>query len=148
MSSSWLSMEPANILILNGPNLNLLLRRDPALYGTRSMEQIVLDLQRQHMEVHFTCRQSNHEGDLIDWLQQAEDYTAIILNAGGYTHTSVALRDAIELCLVPVIEVHLSDITQRETWRQQSLLSEVCCQTIYGKDCYEKAVDYTLSLVH
>jgi len=135
-----------HILILNGPNLNLLLRRDTQLYGSRSMEQIILDMQRLHMDVAFTYRQSNHEGDLIDWIQQAGDVDAIILNAGGYTHTSVALRDAVELCQVPVIEVHLSDITQREPWRQQSLLSAVCQTTILGQDCYEKAVDYILSL--
>jgi len=135
-----------NILILNGPNLNLLLRRDPNLYGTRSMEQIVLDLQRHNMDVEFTYRQSNHEGDLIDWIQQAEEGQAVILNAGGYTHTSVALRDAVELCEAPVVEVHLSDIAKREPWRQQSLLSDVCINTICGKDCYEKAVDYILSL--
>jgi len=135
-----------HILILNGPNLNLLLRRDPAIYGHRSMEQIILDIQRQHMDWHLTYRQSNHEGDLIDWLQQAQDYTAIILNAGGYTHTSVALRDAVELCSVPVIEVHLSHIDQREEFRRVSLLSDVCCQTIIGNDCYEKAVDYIVSI--
>jgi len=140
-------MEPdkIHILIINGPNLNLLLRRNPEIYGTRSMEQIILDLQRQHMDLHFTCRQSNHEGDLIDWIQQAEGYQALILNAGGYTHTSVALRDAVELSEVPVIEVHLSQITQREEFRHQSLIAPVCVTTIYGIDCYEKAVDYTLS---
>jgi len=139
-------MEHAkHILILNGPNLNLLLRRDPAIYGTRSMEQIILDVQRSHMDTAFTYRQSNHEGDLIDWLQQADDCMAIILNAGGYTHTSVAIRDAIELCRVPVVEVHLSQINQREDFRHASLLSEVCSTTILGKDCYEKAVDYILT---
>jgi len=135
-----------HILILNGPNLNLLLKRDPAIYGSRSMEQILVDVQRKHMDVAFTYRQSNHEGDLIDWIQAAEDYDAVILNAGGYTHTSVALRDAVELCPVKVVEVHLSDISSREPWRQQSLMKDVCCQTITGKDCYEKAVDYILSL--
>jgi len=142
-------MVPAKkILILNGPNLNMLLRRNPALYGNRSMEQIIISVQRQYMDVEFTYRQSNHEGDLIDWLQQAEDYQAVILNAGGYTHTSVAIRDAIEICQVPVIEVHLSPIAERESWRKQSLLREVCQTTIIGHDCYEKAVDYSLSLVH
>jgi len=139
-------MEPVkHILILNGPNLNLITRRDSKHYGHRSMEQIIVDLQSQHLDIQFTYRQSNHEGDLIDWIQQAEDYQAIILNAGGYTHTSVALRDAVELCLVPVIEVHLSDITKREVWRQNSLLTEVCQTTIIGQDCYEKAVDHILS---
>jgi len=110
------------------------------------MEQIILDVQRQHTELEINYRQSNHEGDLIDWLQQAEGYTSVILNAGGYTHTSIALRDAVELCLVPVIEVHLSNISERESWRRTSLLCEVCQKTIIGHDCYEKAVDYSLSL--
>jgi len=109
------------------------------------MEQILVDIQRANMDIAFTYRQSNHEGDLIDWIQQAENYNGLILNAGGYTHTSVALRDAVELCSIPVVEVHLSDITQREPWRQVSLLTDVCCQTILGNDCYEKAVDYILS---
>lgn len=138
------------ILILNGPNLNLLGRRDPALYGTRSMEQIVLAIQREHPDLWLEYVQSNHEGNLIDRLQQADSdtYLGIILNAGGYTHTSVSIRDAVELCQVPVIEVHLSDITQRESFRQKSLLTDVCSQTFMGKTCYEEAVRYIMSLAH
>lgn len=138
------------ILILNGPNLNLLGRRDPALYGTRSMEQIVLAIQREHSDLWLEYVQSNHEGNLIDRLQQADSdtYLGIILNAGGYTHTSVSIRDAVELCQVPVIEVHLSDITQRESFRQKSLLTDVCSQTFMGKTCYEEAVRYIMSLAH
>ena len=138
------------ILILNGPNLNLLGRRDPALYGTRSMEQIVLAVQREHPDLWLEYVQSNHEGNLIDRLQQADSdtYLGIILNAGGYTHTSVSIRDAVELCQVPVVEVHLSDITQRESFRQKSLLTDVCSQTFMGKTCYEEAVRYIMSLAH
>lgn len=138
------------ILILNGPNLNLLGRRAPALYGTRSMEQIVLAIQREHPDLWLEYVQSNHEGDLIDRLQQADSdtYLGIILNAGGYTHTSVSIRDAVEICQVPVIEVHLSDITQRESFRQMSLLTDVCSQTFMGKTCYEEAVRYIMSLAH
>lgn len=138
------------ILILNGPNLNLLGRRDPALYGTRSMEQIVLAVQREYPDLWLEYVQSNHEGDLIDRLQQADSdtYLGIILNAGGYTHTSVSIRDAVEICQVPVIEVHLSDITQREFFRQKSLLTDVCSQTFMGKTCYEEAVRYIMSLAH
>ena len=138
------------ILILNGPNLNLLGRRDPALYGTRSMEQIVLAIQREHPDLWLEYVQSNHEGNLIDRLQQADSdtYLGIILNAGGYTHTSVSIRDAVEICQVPVIEVHLSDITQREFFRQKSLLTDVCSQTFIGKTCYEEAVRYIMSLAH
>ena len=131
--------------------------RDPAQYGTRSMEQIILDVQRTHPEVRFTYYQSNHEGDLIDRIQEvivesqkskvkSEDgYAGIILNAGGYTHTSVALRDAVELCPLPVVEVHLSDIHNREPFRRVSLLTDVCATQIIGKNCYEEAVRYLLS---
>ncbi|MCQ2342829.1 MAG: 3-dehydroquinate dehydratase [Paludibacteraceae bacterium] len=135
-----------HILILNGPNLNLLGRRDPKQYGTRTMEQIMVDLQRTYPEVYFTYVQSNHEGVLIDTLQQAEQYAGIVLNAGGYTHTSVALRDAVEMCLNPVIEVHLSNIHEREAFRQVSMLSDVCRETIIGKNCYEEAVSHIISI--
>ena len=105
-------------------------------------------------------KQSNHEGDLIDWLQEANqpgqtcvsiqpsDYNGIVLNAGGYSHTSVALRDAVEESEVPVVEVHISDITKREPFRQHSLLTDVCAHSIIGKGTngYEEAVDYIMSL--
>lgn len=135
------------ILIINGPNLNLLGRRNPDLYGKRSMEQIIVDLQQAHPDLWLTYYQSNHEGDLIDQIQQVskDEYTAVILNAGGYTHTSVSIRDAVELCEVPVIEVHLSDITRREDFRRVSLLTEVCQTTIMGSNCYEEAINHILA---
>lgn len=139
-----------HILILNGPNLNLLQYRDPALYGGRSMEQIILEVQKAHPQVRFTYHQTNHEGQLIDLLHETitadePSYNGIILNAGGYTHTSVSLRDAIELCRIPVIEVHLSNIDAREDFRRIDLLRDVCTTRILGKDCYEKATDYILT---
>ena len=143
------------ILIINGPNLNRLGMRKPEIYGHRTMAQILLDIQRQWPDVHFVYRQSNHEGDLIDWIQEAnqgisglvdEGISGIVLNAGGYTHTSVALRDAIEDCEIPVVEVHISDITQREPFRQVSLLTDVCAKTILGvgTDCYAQAVKWII----
>ncbi len=138
------------ILILNGPNLNRLGLRAPDIYGTRTMAQILLDIQRRWPDTHFLYRQSNHEGDLIDWIQEANDqYTGIVLNAGGYTHTSVALRDAVEDSRIPVVEVHISDITKREPFRQQSLLTDVCAHTIIGKgtDGYSEAVEWLLENV-
>ena len=134
------------ILILNGPNLNRLGTRKPEIYGTQTMAQILLAIQRQWPEVFFTYVQSNHEGDLIDAIQDF-DGDGIILNAGGYTHTSVALRDAVEDCEVPVVEVHISDIRQREPFRQQSLLTEVCAHSIigHGTKGYEEAIEYLLS---
>ena len=134
------------ILILNGPNLNRLGTRKPEIYGTQTMAQILLAIQRQWPEVFFTYVQSNHEGDLIDAIQDF-DGDGIILNAGGYTHTSVALRDALEDCEVPVVEVHISDIRQREPFRQQSLLTDVCAHSIigHGTQGYEEAVQYLVS---
>lgn len=138
------------ILILNGPNLNRLGLRAPDIYGTRTMAQILLDIQRRWPDTHFLYRQSNHEGNLIDWIQEANDqYLGIVLNAGGYTHTSVALRDAVEDSRIPVVEVHISDITKREPFRQQSLLTDVCAHTIIGKgtDGYSEAVEWLLENV-
>ena len=133
------------ILILNGPNLNRLGTRQPEIYGSKSMAQILLDIQRNWPEVHFVYRQSNHEGDLIDWLQET-DAQGVVLNAGGYSHTSVALRDAVEDCAVPVVEVHISDIRQREPFRRTSLLTDVCAHSIIGKGTngYSLAVQWLL----
>ncbi len=133
------------ILIINGPNLNRLGMRKPEIYGTQTMAQILLAIQRQWPEVFFTYVQSNHEGDLIDAIQDFEG-DGIVMNAGGYTHTSVALRDAVEESEVPVVEVHISDITQREPFRQHSLLTDVCAHSIIGQgtDGYAQAVKWIL----
>ena len=152
------------ILILNGPNLNRLGMRKPEIYGSKTMAQILLDIQRALPEVHLVYKQSNHEGDLIDWIQEVNDgmsaslngdallngVQGIVLNAGGYSHTSVALRDAVEDCDVPVVEVHISDITKREPFRGISLLTEVCARTIigHGTDGYKEAVEYLIALNH
>ena len=137
------------IVILNGPNLNLLGRRESSIYGTCSMEQVLVDIQRSYPEVHLEYHQSNHEGDLIDWIQafgmnDGENVKGLVLNAGGYTHTSVALRDAVACCQVPVIEVHISDITQREEFRRVSLLTDVCAHSIigHGTNGYKEAVEW------
>ncbi|MBO7458384.1 MAG: 3-dehydroquinate dehydratase [Paludibacteraceae bacterium] len=136
------------ILIVNGPNLNRLGLRKPEIYGTKTMAQILLEIQQKWPDVHFIYRQSNHEGDLIDWIQEANDQQhGIVLNAGGYSHTSVALRDAVEECKVPVVEVHISDITQREAFRRVSLLTGVCAHSIigHGTDGYSEAVEWLLN---
>ena len=140
------------IVIINGPNLNLLGKREPAIYGTRSMEQVLVDIQRAHMDIHLTYLQSNHEGDLIDWIQEhgcaslEKEVDGIVLNAGGYTHTSVALRDAVACAEVPVVEVHISDISQREEFRRISLLTDVCAHSIigHGTDGYNEAIEWLL----
>ena len=142
-------------MILNGANLNCLGRREPAIYGRKSMEQVMLELQQAYPDIHFTYYQSNHEGNLIDRLQEplvesqkskVESISGIVLNAGGYTHTSVALRDAVALCPVPVVEVHISDISKREPFRRVSLLTDVCAHSIigHGTDGYREAVQWLL----
>lgn len=152
------------IVIINGPNLNLLGRREPNIYGTKSMEQVVLEIQQAYPDVYFEYRQSNHEGDLIDWVQgyglaSLEDAAScyslkvkdtiegIILNAGGYTHTSIALRDAVACCDVPVVEVHISNIAEREDFRRISLLTDVCAHSIIGQgtDGYLQAVEWIIN---
>ena len=164
------------IVIINGPNLNLLGKREPAIYGIRSMEQVLVEIQRAHMDVHFTYLQSNHEGDLIDWLQEVgqptpipslegrvvsdevmrqevegerQEVIGVVLNAGGYTHTSVALRDAVACANVPMVEVHISDISQREEFRRVSLLTDVCNHSIigHGTKGYQEAVEWLLGRV-
>ena len=146
------------IVIINGPNLNLLGKREPTIYGNKSMEQVLVEIQRAHMDVRLTYLQSNHEGDLIDWMQEhgikamwreSDEAKGIILNAGGYTHTSVALRDAVACAEVPVIEVHISDITKREAFRQTSLLTDVCAHSIigHGTNGYQEAVEWILGRV-
>lgn len=137
------------ILILNGPNLNRLGTRKPEIYGSKSMAQILLDIQRDLPEVCFTYFQSNHEGDLIDQIQAFEG-DGIVLNAGGYSHTSVALRDAVEDCEVPVVEVHISDISAREPFRRISLLTDVCAHTItgHGINGYKEAVEHIIAFSH
>lgn len=146
------------IVIINGPNLNLLGKREPAIYGIRSMEQVLVEIQRAHMDVHITYLQSNHEGDLIDWVQrygieamrrEGNEAKGIVLNAGGYTHTSVALRDAVACANVPVVEVHISDISQREEFRRVSLLTDVCNHSIigHGTKGYQEAVEWLLGRV-
>lgn len=113
------------------------------------MAQLLLVIQRTYPDLQLLYRQSNHEGDLIDWIQELEQMPVdgIVLNAGGYSHTSVALRDAVEECAVPVVEVHISDITQREPFRRVSLLTDVCAKSIIGvgTDCYAQAVKWIIN---
>ena len=121
------------ILILNGPNLNLQGRRDTGVYGTRTFETFFGELEALYPAVGFGYFQSNLEGELIDAVQQADGtYDGVVLNAGGYTHTSVALRDAVSAVSVPVVEVHISSILAREEFRHVSLLAPVAVGSIMG----------------
>ncbi|MCT4663604.1 MAG: type II 3-dehydroquinate dehydratase [Flavobacteriales bacterium] len=130
------------IRIINGPNLNLLGTREQSIYGNQSFEHFLNDLRSEFGEIHLEYFQSNHEGAIIDWIQEGALADGIILNAGGYTHTSVAIRDAISSIQTPVIEVHISNIYQRESFRHKSLLSAVCKGIIagFGLESYRLAI--------
>jgi 3-dehydroquinate dehydratase-2 len=126
----------SKIFVLNGPNLNLLGKREPEIYGSDTLDDIAERLTQRASELglDIDLRQSNHEGHLVDWLHEAQatGAKAVILNAGGYTHSSVAIRDAIAAISIPVIEVHLSNPHARERFRHRSLISGVVKGTIAG----------------
>lgn len=122
-----------HIIIVNGPNLNLLGKREPEIYGNRSFEDYLETLKKNFSEVQIDYYQSNVEGEIINKLHEVGfSYDGIILNAGGYSHTSVAIHDAIAAITTPVIEVHISNIYAREEYRRHSLLSDACKGVICG----------------
>lgn len=136
-----------NLLLLNGPNLNRLGKREPDIYGRETLTDIEKRLKNIATEKGMTLhtKQSNHEGTLIDWIHEADGtYEGIIFNPGAYTHTSIALRDAISSVSLPVIEVHLSNVHQRESFRHHSMLAPVCVGQIVGLGSkgYELALLY------
>jgi 3-dehydroquinate dehydratase II len=140
------------IYVLNGPNLNLLGTREPEIYGTETLDDIAAQLTAQADELGFDIdlRQSNHEGHLIDWLHEANavGVKAVLLNAGGYTHTSIAIHDAIKSIKTPVIEVHLSDPHKREEFRHISYvgLAAIACFAGHGAKSYTLALDAAAKL--
>ncbi len=140
-----------NILFLNGPNLNLLGQRQPEIYGQTTLADIEAKLRELAAEAGVTMdfRQSNHEGELVTWIQQAHGkFAVIVINAAAYTHTSVALRDAISAVAVPTIEIHLSNIHAREEFRHQSMIAAVCRGQIagFGEQSYYLALGAALQL--
>lgn len=134
------------LLFLNGPNLNLLGTREPDVYGRTTLADIEKSVVERAAKLGATVdfRQSNHEGELVTWIQQAKgQFDVIVLNAGAYTHTSIALRDAIAATAIPTIEVHLSNIHARESFRHQSMIAPVCVGQIsgFGATSYLLAVE-------
>lgn len=139
----------ARILIINGPNLNLLGVREPEIYGRLSMEGYIEAIKADYPNVEIDYYQSNHEGDIIDRLHNDgfdEELNGIILNAGAYTHTSLAIADAIKAIKTPVIEVHISNVHAREAIRHTSLISPACRGVIagFGLDSYRLAIEALL----
>ncbi|MBC6400848.1 MAG: type II 3-dehydroquinate dehydratase [Ekhidna sp.] len=121
------------ILILNGPNLNLLGRREPEIYGAQTFEVFFDQLKDDYPEVTLEYFQSNHEGDLIDKLHEVGfSFDGVVFNPGAYTHTSIALRDAIAAITTPVFEVHISNLAKREVFRRKSFVKEVCAGSVDG----------------
>jgi len=139
------------ILFLNGPNLNLLGQREPEIYGRTSLSDIEAKVQNRAVKlgVEIDFRQSNLEGELVSWIQQAKgNFDVIVLNAAAYTHTSIALRDAISAVGVPTIEIHLSNIHAREKFRHKSLIAPVCWGQIagFGANSYVLALEAAVSV--
>lgn len=141
---------PHRILVLHGPNLNLLGTREPEIYGNTTLADVDSSLQRMALDAgaEFASLQSNHEGVLVDRIQQAarDGTTFIVINAGAYTHTSVAIRDALAGIKLPFIEVHLSNVYRRESFRHHSYLSDIAVGVIagLGAESYRAAVRYVL----
>ena len=136
------------ILVINGPNINMLGIREPEIYGKQTYEELLefIDNLANKYGIIIVTYQSNHEGLIIDKIQKAyfENYDGIIINAAAYTHTSIAIADAIKAVAIPAIEVHLSDTNSREEFRKHSYLKDVCEKTFCGKgfDSYRQAVEY------
>ena len=136
------------IQIINGPNLNLLGKREPTVYGTQSFDDYLQDLKKRFPAIQLDYFQSNIEGELINKIHQVGfDYDAIIINAGAYTHTSIAIADAIRAISVPVVEVHISNVYKRESFRHHSYLSEACkgCIIGLGLDVYRLAIEHVVN---
>ena len=132
------------IQIINGPNINLLGKREPGIYGACSFEDYLQELKKRYPQVVFEYYQSNVEGEMINKIHEVGfDYDGIVLNAGAYTHTSIALQDAIRAVKTPVIEVHISNVHQREEFRHKSMISCACVGVIcgFGLDSYRLGVE-------
>ena len=135
------------ILVLNGPNLNLIGKREPAIYGDQSLDDYLKSLKKRFKDVKIDAFQSNHEGVLIDKLQEAmKKYDGVVFNPGGYAHTSIALADAVRAIQIPVVEVHISNIYEREEYRHHSFTAEAAVHSIvgHGLEGYAEAVVFLI----
>jgi 3-dehydroquinate dehydratase-2 len=135
------------VLILNGVNLDVLARRDPGIYGGLSLNELERRIYQwaNELDIQARCRQTNSEGEFIDWIHQAyDDVDGVIVNPGAWSHYSYAIRDALELLAVPLVEVHLSNIEQREDWRRHSVIADVAARRVIGKgpDGYREALEF------
>jgi 3-dehydroquinate dehydratase-2 len=135
------------VLVLNGANLDVLSRRDPKMYGGLSLNELESRIYgwAHSLDINARCRQTNSEGEFIEWIHDAYDNVdAVIVNAGAWSHYSWAIRDALELLEVPLVEVHLSDIENREEWRRFSVVADVASHRVLGKgpDGYREALEY------
>ena len=138
------------IYVLNGPNLNMLGVREPDQYGSDTYQTLIdrIEAHCAKSNVEVICRQSNHEGDLVDWIQEAyfEGVDGIVINPGAYTHTSIAILDAVKAVRIPTVEVHISKVEEREDFRQISYIRSACVKTITGHGLagYTEAIDYLI----
>lgn len=137
------------ISIINGPNLNLVGVREPEIYGNQSLDEYLQTLVKQYPDVQFSLFQSNHEGAVIDEIQRV-GFTSqgIAINAGAYTHYSIAIADALRAVTAPAVEVHISDVMSREPFRHVSMIKDACATVVagYGLDSYRRAIDFLLNL--
>ena len=137
------------VVVLNGVNLDVLGRRDPALYGGLSLDELETQIYEWASELgcHVRCRQTNSEGEYVNWCHDALDWAdGVVVNPGAWTHYSYAIRDALELLEVPLVEVHLSNIEEREPWRRHSVIGELASKRVIGKgpNGYREALEYVV----
>ena len=136
------------LMVINGPNLNMVGIREKEIYGSNTFESLIQMIQTaaKERDIEVDCRQSNHEGDLVDWIQEAyfKQFDGIVINPGAYTHTSIALLDAVKSVSIPTVEVHISDVSKREDFRQVSYIRMACVRTIMnlGFEGYRQALLY------
>jgi 3-dehydroquinate dehydratase-2 len=140
------------VVVLNGVNLDVLARRDPAVYGGVSLSELETRIYEWASELgcHVRCRQTNHEGEFVEWCHDAHEWAdGIIANPGAWSHYSYAIRDALELLNIPIVEVHLSNIEAREDWRKHSVLADLAAKRVIGKgpDGYRDALEFLVAQV-